>query len=371
MTTKRTVWTVLALIALLTLAIEPVIAAPAHTYSYTVKKGETLGSISRKFGVSLDRLIDINNLGTRPDIIYVGQTLTIPIDIGYTPSYVSPFFYVVQAGDTVQSLYAKFAIDPYALRQANGLAANANAFTAGATLLIPAGPHRYSVKAGDTLQSIATLFGTTVNALLRTNTRLNKDTTLKPGQEVYIPILYNAAISTDASTPVATTASETSGTSATSAPAASVGNPTTGLKPTDSAAVAEAANKNVVSGVGTITMPQNVVNLNGDLTIRWVQIRNVRRDPTREHGAIVTAAIQFRGGTGTVTIESWVPDRGGHARRGLPVRGIYVNANDIELWNDIEVEFAATCGSKEGLMEFYFISGQEKVVQFHPEVICP
>ena len=46
--------------------------------SYTVKKGDSLGLIAKRFGVTASDLALINKI-SRPDLIRVGQKLTIPI----------------------------------------------------------------------------------------------------------------------------------------------------------------------------------------------------------------------------------------------------------------------------------------------------
>lgn len=46
--------------------------------SYTVRKGDSLGLIAKRFGVSANDLALINKI-TRPDLIQVGQKLTIPL----------------------------------------------------------------------------------------------------------------------------------------------------------------------------------------------------------------------------------------------------------------------------------------------------
>src|SRR3972149_6623662 len=156
----------LAVFALLAVAAKPARAAgpddttlprPTETISYTVQHGDNWVTISRKYGVSASRLIDVNGLRTRPDLLFVGEQIIIPIDIGTPPTFVSPYFYTVQAGDTVTNLATKLYIDKTALLSANGLSMNA-ALTAGQKLLIPAGPHRYVVQQGDSIQSIAAMF---------------------------------------------------------------------------------------------------------------------------------------------------------------------------------------------------------------------
>ncbi|MCS0497960.1 LysM peptidoglycan-binding domain-containing protein [Protaetiibacter sp. 10F1B-8-1] len=76
----------------------PVVSAPAPVLntSYLIKSGDTLSSIARTFGVSIQALLDANGLGWS-SIIYAGRTLTIP---GVN---------VVQDGSTVTPLTAEMA----------------------------------------------------------------------------------------------------------------------------------------------------------------------------------------------------------------------------------------------------------------------
>lgn len=56
---------------------EPPSEGEDGTLLYTVQAGDTLFSIAQRFGVSLDDVIEANNI-ENPDVIYEGQTLTIP-----------------------------------------------------------------------------------------------------------------------------------------------------------------------------------------------------------------------------------------------------------------------------------------------------
>lgn len=339
----RAMVTLTALAAILITAV-PVSAAASQAgpaYTYTVQIGDTLYKISQKFGVSPDVILDLNNLRKRPDLLYAGEKITLPITMGFRPSYVNAFFYVVQTGDTVQSLNNQFYVDRFAVRQVNGLPADSNLLTPGATILIPAGPHHYQVQAGDTLQSIAAMFGQKGNDLLKANPQLGSALFLAPGTFVYIPIAMNAPYAPIGVAPAGT---GVGGSGQGGGGFTATGNPATGLLPTD-VVDAQAFNSGVTSAFQTISMPQNVVNLNQQLQIRWEQLRRVRRDSSRENGAVATFAVQFRGGTGTVTVKHWSVVNGGPSQVGLPVTGIYVNAGGAELWNDIEVDVPATCSA--------------------------
>ena len=44
---------------------------------YTVQAGDTLFSIAQRFGLTLDEVVEANNI-SNPDVIFEGDTLTIP-----------------------------------------------------------------------------------------------------------------------------------------------------------------------------------------------------------------------------------------------------------------------------------------------------
>ena len=51
---------------------------PGETEIYTVVAGDSLSAIAARFGVSPDRLMELNSL-TDPNLVYVGQHLRIPV----------------------------------------------------------------------------------------------------------------------------------------------------------------------------------------------------------------------------------------------------------------------------------------------------
>jgi LysM repeat protein len=116
--------------------------------TYTVQYGDTLYSISLRFGVSIQAIASANNI-VNPNYIYAGQVLIIPdgADPGNptqpAPPPVDPSppvsggtLYVVQFGDTLSRIAAVHGVTTAALIQANNLA-NPNLIYAGQTLIIP------------------------------------------------------------------------------------------------------------------------------------------------------------------------------------------------------------------------------------------
>jgi LysM repeat protein len=100
---------------------------------------------------------------------------------GPGPAPVSPGYYVVQPGDNLSRIAARYGTTVWAIAQANGIW-NVNYIRVGQVLYIPgAGPGpgpgpwpqpggcNYIVRTGDTLSGIAWRYGTTVWALSQAN----------------------------------------------------------------------------------------------------------------------------------------------------------------------------------------------------------
>ncbi|MDO4542145.1 MAG: GH25 family lysozyme [Bacillota bacterium] len=68
---------------------------------YKVKSGDTLWAISRKYGTTINELVEINDI-SNPNLIYVGEVLKIPI-VRYNYST-----YIVKPGDTLWVISRRF-----------------------------------------------------------------------------------------------------------------------------------------------------------------------------------------------------------------------------------------------------------------------
>lgn len=113
--------------------------------------------------------------------------------------------YVVQEGDTLSGIAARFGASPEAIASANHLA-NPNLVVAGQTLEVPvrltmSSTHR--VEAGETLSSIAQRYGTSIGALARAN-HLSDRNVIVIGTALKVPstLPTSVAASAPASTPV-------------------------------------------------------------------------------------------------------------------------------------------------------------------------
>ena len=93
--------------------------------------------------------------------------------------------YTVQSGDTVQSISQKFGVPASQIIAANELENPAN-LSVGQSLVIQFPEQTYTVEEGDSLQWIARGFNTTVDALQRNNPQLAGKEAIYPGQTLVI-----------------------------------------------------------------------------------------------------------------------------------------------------------------------------------------
>ncbi|MBP3766629.1 MAG: LysM peptidoglycan-binding domain-containing protein [Bacilli bacterium] len=147
--------------------------------SYIVKPGDTLYSISRITGISIDDLRRINNLNS--DILSVGQKIFLK-DNDDNANYIE---YTVKKGDNLYSIAKTYGITQKELMDINNL--NSNLLSIGQILLIPSNDIEsttYIVKPGDTLYKIARDFNTTVTDIISKNNLTSN--TLSIGQLLII-----------------------------------------------------------------------------------------------------------------------------------------------------------------------------------------
>ncbi len=155
---------------------------PNTSNYYVVQKGDTLWSIAKKYGTTIDKLKELNKLST--NVLKIGQTLTVPVKENNVDKYIT---YKVVSGDTLWDIAKKYNTTVDTLMSVNNLK-NSN-LQINQQLFIPksssSGVKTYIVKKGDTLWDLANTYGTTVKKIMEANNL--SSTILKIGQSLIIP----------------------------------------------------------------------------------------------------------------------------------------------------------------------------------------
>jgi LysM repeat protein len=109
-------------------------APPEHgSFTHIVQWGESLSCIAARYGTTAHAIVQANGIAD-PDRIYAGQRLYIPYGGAYPP--VHAVYYVVRYGDTLSSIAWRYGTSVWAIAQANHIA-NVNLVYAGQWLYIP------------------------------------------------------------------------------------------------------------------------------------------------------------------------------------------------------------------------------------------
>ncbi len=176
---------------------------------HTIRRGETMASIAKKYGISSKSLAAANNMSTKSKLI-AGRTLMVPIRnpelARTTPKAKSSTkkstaatgeIYTVKKGDNLWEIADRNGTTVNELRRLNGLGPYAE-LQVGQKIKVraetqthaskPAGNKimSYKVRKGDTLDKIARKYGTSVSELASIN-GLNTIDHLRVGQLINVP----------------------------------------------------------------------------------------------------------------------------------------------------------------------------------------
>lgn len=158
-------------------------------FIYIVARGDTLKSLASRFGTTVEALLAANPNITNPNVIYEGQRLTVYVAATPPPTSPPPAsgqIYYVKKGDTLRKIAARFGTTVEAILQLNPKITNPNVIYVGQAITLPASVSSYIVQKGDTLRIIANKFGTTVDALLKLNPDIKNPNLIYVGQVIRV-----------------------------------------------------------------------------------------------------------------------------------------------------------------------------------------
>jgi LysM repeat protein len=189
--------------------INPMIAQRSVGGTHRVRRGETLGRIASRYGVSVSSIKRAN--GMRSSTIRSGQVLTIPGLSGPSSSYASEdsgsatVRYRVRRGDTLGAIAARHRVSIASIKDANSM--RSSMIRSGQVLTIPGSTGRYydtevqtvsatkvarhRVQPGETLGGIAAKYNVSITTIKRANGI--KGSTIMSGQELDIPYIANGS----------------------------------------------------------------------------------------------------------------------------------------------------------------------------------
>jgi|GEM_PF-310282 len=168
---------------------------------HTIRRGETLGKIAGKYGVPTNAVASLNGIRD-PSKLRIGQTLTIPVKANSLSA--RTITHVVSRGDTLGAIASRYGVSVGQLKQENSLRSDTisigqrltvksaeAAATSSASTASVSSPSKaraassYTVRSGDTVSGIASKHGLSTNDLRKANS-LSSDT-IKVGQKLSIP----------------------------------------------------------------------------------------------------------------------------------------------------------------------------------------
>lgn len=157
----------------------------ARAETVTVRRGETLTKIARRYGCTLPQLKDAN--GLKKDALRAGQKLEIPPDCKHAlpddapPLKVKKLTHEVLVDETLEEIALRYGMQIDALKAKNA-AALKRGLKPGMKLKVEAADDgraqrkiAYTIESGDTLGSIARKFGVSVRDLQRMNPKKKAD----------------------------------------------------------------------------------------------------------------------------------------------------------------------------------------------------
>jgi membrane-bound lytic murein transglycosylase D len=176
--------------------------ASGESFSHTIRRGETLSYLARRYNTSVLDICRLNGISTR-STLHIGQKLKIPgkkTELNYASSSMSLasgdyFNHRVRYGQNLWYIARKYGTTIEEICRLNGISRN-SVLAVGQALKVPIRKQSsassrnfiyYTIKRGDTLWEIARSFATSTDEILSINNHINPRS-LKPGEKIKIRV---------------------------------------------------------------------------------------------------------------------------------------------------------------------------------------
>lgn len=144
--------------------------------SYVVVKGDSLYKIAQKYGVTVEELVQANNLEST--VIYPNQVIVIPIKVSNGGMYFQE--YVIEPNDTLEMISQKLNVSTDMIGKYNDV--TKLVLVENQILKIPYTYKTYVILEDDTLESILSKTNMTAEELIKANA----DKWLAPSSVIYV-----------------------------------------------------------------------------------------------------------------------------------------------------------------------------------------
>ena len=187
------------------LALALLLPLPGLAGEVVVKPGETLSEIAERYGTTVQRLMQLNNLRSVQDL-WAGSRIQVPgAGGGASSGGGGRGNYTVKPGETLSEIAERYGTSVQRLMQLNGLRSVQDLW-AGSRIQVPGAggspstsaartttvKANYTVKSGETLSELAERYGTSVQRLMELN-NLRSSQDLWAGSRIQVPVTRTAA----------------------------------------------------------------------------------------------------------------------------------------------------------------------------------
>lgn len=157
---------------------------------YTVKRGDTLSQIAKRYNTTVEEIVELNQI-QNPNLIYPGQILKIKTNQTAEEGCAGSIIYTIKRGDTLSQIALTYQTTVDEIVTMNQIA-NANLIYPGQQIRICRNNNTsqtqtisYTVRKGDCLWKISHYYGVTVYQIVQEN-QIQNPNLIYPGQVLKI-----------------------------------------------------------------------------------------------------------------------------------------------------------------------------------------